>query len=232
MNKSTKVGRKPVPVSYKKVKYIDKYYYIGHIKSKNGLFRFIIDDEDSKNVMERSWHISSAGYVVSYYSTEDKINQLLLHNFVMNRLTFPGRGAAETIDHINRNPLDNRKENLRVVSQTEQNINQKKKVRSIVQLPEGCGIEPDDIPRHIWYVKANGAHGDRFAIELKTENIVWKTSSSKKLTLLEKLSQANEKLAEFYEKYHYLNPASNNVVDQAEELNKSFNEILELANLN
>jgi len=52
----------------------------------------------------------------------------------------------------------------------------------------------DDIPKHIWYVKANGNHGDRFAIEFKTENIVWKTTSSKKISLKDKLEAAKRKI--------------------------------------
>lgn len=175
-----KVGRKPIPVIYKKVMYKDCAYCVGTINSSKGVVQFIINDEDSEKVITRSWHITSVGYVVSYYPTEDGIKQLLLHNFILNRLTFPGRGATESVDHINRNPLDNRKENLRIISQTEQNLNQKKKPRNNIQLPENSGLVPDDIPKHIWYIKPNGMHGDRFGIDLKTENISWKTSSSKK----------------------------------------------------
>ena len=45
-----------------------------------------------------------------------------------------------------------------------------------VELPEDSELSADDIPKHIWYVKANGNHADRFAIELKSENISWKTT--------------------------------------------------------
>lgn len=179
--------------------------------------------------MARSWHITSVGYIVSYYPTDDGIKQLLLHRFVMNRLDFPGKGATESIDHINRNPLDNRKENLRIVTQSEQNINQSKKPRTIVKLPEDSGINPEDIPRHIWYIKTNGGHGDRFAIEFKTEHLVWKTSSSKRLTLQQKLNEAKEKLQELYLQFPHLNPATNDTAKHAEELNNSFKEIIQLA---
>jgi hypothetical protein len=222
-------GRPATEVIFKEVEYNNKLYIVAEKQD----YKFVFDKDELSKIKERNWYKISTNYIASNITFENgSRRQLLLHNFVMNRLTFPGRGATETIDHINRNPLDNRKENLRVVSQTEQNINQKKKVRTIVQLPEGCGIAADDIPRHIWYVKANGAHGDRFAIELKTENIVWKTSSSKKLSLQQKLEQAKEKLEELYLQYPYLNPITNDILDQAEELTKSFDEIIALAELN
>jgi hypothetical protein len=202
----TKVGRKPIPVIYTKVEYNNKKYCIGTIHSKLGEKKFVIDDEDSEKVMNRSWHITSVGYVVSYYPTDDGIKQLLLHRFVMNLMDFPGKGAAQTVDHINRIPLDNRKENLCVKSQTEQNINQKKKPRNIVQLPDGCGIPADELPRHIWYIKANGGHGDRFAVECKSIGFVWKTTSSKNVSLRDKLQQAKDKLQEIYEQQPELNP--------------------------
>ena len=229
INNKYKVGRKPIPVVYKRVVYNDCAYCVGTINSSKGVIQFIINDEDSEKVMTRSWHITSVGYVVSYYPTENGIKQLLLHNFILNRMIFPGRGATESVDHINRNPLDNRKENLRIISQTEQNLNQNKKTRTIVQLPEDSCLSPEDIPKHIWYVKPNGGHGDRFAIEFKTENIVWKTSSSKKMSLKEKLNQAKEKLQELYIQFPYLNPDTNENVIKAQELNTEYEEIIKMA---
>ena len=45
-------------------------------------------------------------------------------------------------------------------------------------------------------------HGDRFCIELKAEGITWKTTSSKKVSIENKLKQAIEKRDELYS---YLN---------------------------
>ena len=225
MNESKKVGRPAAEIDYNEVMYENKKFIV----AKKADFTFIFDKDDFEKVKDKTWYKISSGYISSSITVDGKKNQILLHRFVMNLLDFPGKGATESVDHINRNPLDNRKENLRIVSQSEQNINQKKKVRNIVQLPEKCGILPDDIPRHIWYVKPNGSHGDRFAIEFKTENLTWKSSSSKKLTLQEKLNQAKEKLEELYIHYPYLNPTINDNVKHAEILSKSFQDIMELS---
>lgn len=227
MNEKKKVGRKPRPILYTDVKYNDKDYVVGIITSNKGFIKFVFDKEDEENVKGKSWHVTSTGYISSYYVYNNATVQLLLHNVVMSRMIFPGKGAKESVDHINRNPLDNRKENLRIISQTEQNLNQKKKTRTLVKLPDDSGISPDELPRHIWYVKANGAHGDRFAIEFKTEGIIWKSTSSKQVSLREKLNQAKYKLSELYIEYPYLNPITNTILETADNLNKSFNKIVQ-----
>lgn len=227
MSEKMKVGRKPLPNIYKDVIYNNKQYVVCNIVSPKITTKFVIDKDDYENVSQLNWCVTSVGYIASTQYVDGIKKLLLLHRFIMNVPYFPGKGAKETVDHINRNPLDNRKENLRVVSQSEQNINQGKRPRKVV-LPEGCGIDPDQIPRHIWYIKPNGAHGDRFAIELKTENIIWKTTSSKQVSLQDKLKQAIDKLDEIYIQYPTLHPHTNETSQQSEELIQSFTKVLSL----
>lgn len=222
-------GAPPKPILYKEVTYNDKEYVVCFVETATGCQPFIIDKEKLPLLLAYpSWHVTAGAYISTSVIVDGKKKSLYLHNLVMGKLTFGGKGQTSSVDHINRIGFDNRLENLRVISQTEQNLNQSKKPRSIT-LPEGCGIEPDSIPRHIWYVKASGGHGDRFAIEFKIEGILWRTTSSKTVTLLDKLESAKAKLLEFYSIYPYLNPDNPEVVGLYTSLVNSYNEIIAAA---
>jgi len=231
MNKTpAKMGRPAGEIAYEFVEYNSCEYVVGTIQHNKHDVKFVFDREDYEKVAERSWHVSSHSYVSSAFIADDKKRkELYLHNLVMNRLEFNGKGQSITVDHINRIGFDNRKINLRLSSQTDQNINQKTKARNIT-LPEGCEIIPEDIPRHIWYIKANGGHGDRFAIEFKSENVCWKTTSSVKVSLKDKLTQATAKLQEYYAIYPHLNPLNPEKINEENTLKKSFDDIINLTN--
>lgn len=220
-------GRPAGLIDYRDIVYNNKEYIVGTLQFNGEDKEFVIDKNDFDKIKDRAWHFASGNYISSTFYMEGNTikKELYLHNLVMNRLQFPGKGANETVDHINRNGLDNRKENLRIITQTQQNLNQSKKKRNVM-LPPGCTINPDDIPRHIWYVRTNGLHGDRFAIEFKTEGIVWKSTSSKTVSIHDKLKQAKEKLQEFYKQFPYLNPENDAKAIEIEHLNKSLEEII------
>jgi len=219
-------GRKPGLIDYCQVSYNDRKYIKCTIQHNYEDVQFIIDADDFDKVKERAWHLSSGKYIGSTFYLDGGIKlELYLHNLIMNKITFDGKGTKESVDHINRNGLDNRKENLRIISQSEQNMNQSKKKRNIT-LPLDSGIKSEDIPKHIWYIKANGLHGDRFAVEFKTENICMKTTSSKKISLINKLEDAKKILNELYLVYPTLNPAYYET--QINELNTSFFNILRI----
>lgn len=222
------VGRPAGIITYKDILYNNNQYVVGTCYSNNEPIHFIFDKEDEDKVIGRSWHLCSKKYISSGVIDNTSRKELFLHNLVANILDHNGKGQTETIDHINRIGLDNRKENLRILTQAEQNMNQTKRKRNII-LPEGCEIQPSEIPRHIWYIKAQGHHGDRFAIEFKTENICWKTTSSKSITLKEKLNEAKKKLLEFYKEYPQLNPFQEEKLIKERELIESYSDIIKLA---
>jgi hypothetical protein len=222
------IGRPSHNIKYTNVNYCNKEYTVGKVPFKDIYLNFVIDKEDFDKIDGYSWHKSSTNYISQGVIVDAKKKEFYLHNLVLNIFDFPGKGSKESLDHINRIGFDNRKENLRVISQSEQNLNQSKKKRRIV-LPEDSGLVADDIPKHIWYIKPNGSHGERFAIEFKTENIIWKTTASKNISLKDKLESAKKQLEEYYKLYPYLNSNNEDKTNKIKELTESYNEIIRLS---
>ena len=67
----------------------------------------LIDDEDFDRVNEYSWHINKYVEAVIYNKMKKKYFNTLLHRFIMNAQ------KDQRIDHIDRNPFNNQKSNLR-----------------------------------------------------------------------------------------------------------------------
>lgn len=70
----------------------------------------LIDDEDIDIFNRYNWHISDSGYVVWRGVINGKKRTIRLHRLVMHA------DEDQIVDHIDRNKLDNRKENLRFVT--------------------------------------------------------------------------------------------------------------------
>lgn len=226
-------------INHEDVKYNDKMYTIGYIKFKDENKLFIIDYEDKQKVINKTWHFMSDGSYISHTINNEiiKAKQLYLHNFIMNKLTFEGKGQQHTVDHINRIGLDNRKCNLRFVeSQSAQNFNQKSKNRKAT-LPENCELNIEDLPRNIWYGKPNGKHGEFLCFEVKglksvlCGTIKIKSTTSKSLSLKEKLYDIMSKIEDIKKKYPELkNILLNNETEKNRELLiKEYNEIISLS---
>ena len=227
MEEKRNPGRPAGIIIYSEVTYNNKDYVVGSLKSKNDMVQFVFDKDDYDKVKDKSWHRASNAYISHGVIVEGKKKELYLHNVVMNRLDHTGKGSTETVDHINRNGLDNRKENLRILTQTGQNLNQKRKERR-VELPETFPIKADDIPKHVWYIKPNGSHGERFGIDFKTENIKWKTTSAKDVSIQEKLQLAKEQLKQFYILYPHLNPDNEHNKLELDTLTREYDDIIKL----
>lgn len=74
----------------------------------------IFDSEDQEKVLKYNWKINKNGYV------RTTNGRLALHNIIMN---VEKHSFSREVDHINRNKLDNRKSNLRLVSRQINNLN-------------------------------------------------------------------------------------------------------------
>lgn len=102
---------------YKNEYVIEKNYAILKIIKENIVIaKVLIDKETVNKINKYSWRLNEKGYVI----TDMHRKKTRLHNFILNRDTSDPKIVC---DHINRNKLDNRKENLRIVTQKENNLN-------------------------------------------------------------------------------------------------------------
>lgn len=193
---------------------LNKKQYAVLLIAFNDTFKLAVIDAEDVGIITRigSWNYSQSGgylrhtvYVhfnekqIIYGQTTNKLRrEIYMHNLVMGLINFPGKGAIRTVDHINRIGMDNRKANLRFVTQTKQNYNQKKKKRT-VNLPEGCGIDSNELPTCVEYQPGSGAHGDRFVFYIKKNNKkihTFRSTKSKGKSLRYKLEQVKQHISE------------------------------------
>jgi len=71
----------------------------------------VVDDNDYARLNVYQWFLSKAGYAVGFVPGGDGRFQLVyMHRLIMNA------GPDQLVDHINGQPLDNRRENRRLVT--------------------------------------------------------------------------------------------------------------------
>lgn len=78
----------------------------------------VVDDEDFEVLAQWRWHLGGSGYAARTRRIGGrKTEKVLMHRVIM------GNPEGMHIDHINGDPLDNRRSNLRIVTrfQNEQN---------------------------------------------------------------------------------------------------------------
>ncbi len=99
-------------------------------KLQKRFYSTIVDNDDYEKVIGIQWYLNGHGYAMAHKPKSGRAgvgrgNKLVfLHHLIM------GRKEGFVVDHINRNPLDNRKANLRFITQAENMINSKTRVDS------------------------------------------------------------------------------------------------------
>lgn len=90
-----------------------------NIKTSNG-FYFQVSEQDAEIALQYRWYKSALGYIV----TSKNNKKPFLHRLIMG---IAPDASRPFVDHINGNKLDNRRENLRWASRSENNRNSKNK---------------------------------------------------------------------------------------------------------
>jgi hypothetical protein len=117
------------------------------IKLPDGRY-ILTDDEDYPLLNRHKWHLDSSGYAQVRVGYKSIGMVALIHPKTISA------GYRMSVDHINRNKLDNRKKNLRFVSCQNNSRNKRKATNK-----KSCdfkGVYPT--PSEKWYaqIKANG----------------------------------------------------------------------------
>lgn len=178
-------------ISYNSSKYvIFSVYYKNKLKLP-GLLDF--DDFKIIHKSDKKWRCNDNGFIVCSHTCDGITRDVLMHELVM--LIHNKNNDKKKILHLNRIGLDNRKENL-IYDDENINRNIKKKKRTII-LPKDSGINPDNIPTYIWYMKPDESHGSRFVV--KIGDVKYTTTSAKDVSLNDKLEEAKMFLKNLFE---------------------------------
>lgn len=191
-------------LKFKKVRYNHSYYAVVNIKYKTLNVPIILNWDDFRVIssLGKDWKSNKFGFVSCIHNYKGVQKEVFIHEIVMalKQKSLNKKPLKKAIMHINRIGWDNRRDNLQYdVPKKDKTVykNIKKKKRTIDL--QDTGVNVDDLPTYVWYMKPDKTHGERFLVDIAGE-YQWKTTSSKKLSLRYKLEEAKKYLREIKKK--------------------------------
>jgi hypothetical protein len=165
-------------------------------------YQKIIDYEIFENNGKKlTWYKHRNGYIITHLTNE---KLLYIHQIIMDCYG-NGKGTKLiSVDHIDQDPLNNSYENLRLATRKEQEENSKgikngtkrERKSSAISLPEGLTqqmMKKYVVYYHEWLDKEKTKYREFFKVEKHPKlDKVWITTKSGKVSLLDKLNQANK----------------------------------------
>jgi len=187
----------------------DKKYTISFIKHNNVELPIILDRKIYKIIkgLDKRWYINDKNHIYCTHYVGDNEYNVYMHSVVMKLLNkISGKKLLDRpIIHYNRINFDNREENIGYDTNNKKYKKNSKKKKRTINLNK-YGIDVDKIPTFIWYMKPDKSHGSRFMLKIGDE-LCWKSTSSKKLSLRYKLEESKKYL-------RYLKKNKSNIFDK------------------
>ena len=118
-----------------------------HGKHGRGKFAWL-DDEDFEYFSKWTWNMDKRGYVERTY----RGNHLRIHREIMTRIGNSCDG--KDVDHVDHNPLNNMRNNLRVCSRAQNMMNSQRKGNKSSKF-KGVIFEPSRWRAYIYHNKKN-----------------------------------------------------------------------------
>lgn len=115
---------------------------MGSLKTKKEV-EFYFDDQDIELISKHQWHlkndpsVSSGGYIATNIKTSTGYKSVTLHRLVLGDIP-----KGMQIDHIDRNTLNNRRSNLRIVTPL-QNVLNRESFKGSSSKYKGVAFEKD-----------------------------------------------------------------------------------------
>jgi hypothetical protein len=234
-------------LQFVRVKYKGKFYLVYKILYNGNERLFVIDEVDKPHVdklptinlicaNDKGGFINGyPGYVKSKNNNEKKRQTTFVHSEILDLARDGRKVYLVTGDHINQVKTDNRRANLRAVSQTIQNINQGKKERQPNEILESAGIDVNDIPIGISLKVDHEPYRLRFVIEYTEggkELIKKETTGLSEFNLYERYQITIKILLVLHKRYPTFFNNRNVMRDFTEEairLRREYNEIIMLS---
>jgi hypothetical protein len=165
-------------------------------------YQKIIDYEINENNGKKlSWYKQHNGYIITHLTNE---KLLYIHQIIMECYG-NGKGTKLiSVDHIDQDPLNNSYENLRLATRKEQEDNSKgikegtkrERKSNAISLPEEITqsmMKKYVVYYHEWLDKEKTKYREFFKVEKHPKlDKPWITTKSGKVSLLDKLQQANK----------------------------------------
>lgn len=147
-----------------------------------------VSDEDYETLSQFAWYESKKGYpttgiYLGKYGEKYRTKQVFMHRMIM------GDTKGLYVDHMNRDPLDNRRENLRVATHSQNLVN-----RKFYKGKTDIGVYKNDPKKENshWYfhVSLNGKTHKGFGFKTKEEAM--QARNKKAIELYGEFARLNE----------------------------------------